>query len=187
MSSTPAEPPRPLDLDELVDVLARLGLRPHFDRDRITSPGHLVAALAHGLVGAAERHALVAEAAAGAGPEENGRLTGNAFLADGGPATELEALGQLQWRITRTTQALQQLNLKGSNGGPDPLARAMLLTCGALSGLLATAATMRNMSRGVDDTKAAAHCVRGAIAALDQAAADVRRQRVLADLLQMVD
>jgi hypothetical protein len=184
MSSTPGDPPRLLELDKLTELLARLGLRPHFDRHQVSSPAHLVASLAHGLVGAAERHAVVAEAVLGAGPEENGRLTGNALV---GGASELEALGQLQWRITRTTQALQQLDLKGSQGGPDPLGRSILLTCGALSGLLAAATVMREAGRGPQDTQAAARCVRGAIAALDQAAADVRRQRMLADLLQMVD
>jgi hypothetical protein len=53
-----------------------------------------------------------------------------------GGASELEALGQLPWRITRTTQALQQLDLKGSHGGPDPLGRSILLTWGAGPGAL---------------------------------------------------
>lgn len=166
-------------------MLARLGLHARFSRDQASSPAHLVAGMAHGLVGAAERHAVVAEAVLGAGPDENGQLTGNAFVGAG--AGELEVLSQLQWRITRTMQALQQLDLKGSHGGPDPLGRSILLTCGALSGLLAAATIMRNPGRGPHDAKAAARCVRGAIAALDEAAKDVRRQQALADLLQMVE
>ncbi len=44
-----------------------------------------------------------------------------------------------------------------------------------------------HLGRGPQDTAAAARCVRGLISALDEAAKDVRRQRVLADLLQMVE
>ncbi|MCA1677525.1 MAG: hypothetical protein LC777_00550, partial [Actinobacteria bacterium] len=54
-----------------------------------------------------------------------------------------EVLALLEWRITRTTQALQLLDLSGPRGDVDPLARTILLTT-ALSGLLAAAVTMRN-------------------------------------------
>jgi hypothetical protein len=77
--------------------------------------------------------------------------------------------------------------LEGPTGGPDPLGRTILLVAAALSGLLSAATTLRNPLRGDGDTATAAHAVRRAIAALEQATKDAQGQRVLADLLSMTD
>ena len=56
----------------------------------------------------------------------------------------------------------------------DPLARTILLTTAALSGLLAAAVTMR-------------HARPATVKALDEAAADVRRHDITAHLLELTD
>ncbi len=101
--------------------------------------------------------------------------------------SDLEVLALLEWRITRTTQALQLLDLSGPGGDVDPLARTILLTTAALSGLLAAAVTMRNAHRPATATRDSARALRAAVKALDEAAADVRRHDVTAQLLELTD
>ena len=68
--------------------------------------------LAYSAVGAAERNALATEQHAradGAGPAEFGEQVGP--VLDGAACrSDLEVLALLEWRITRTTQALQLLD-----------------------------------------------------------------------------
>jgi hypothetical protein len=179
----------PLELDDLKELLTTLGARVEVD-PRSGPPTRLVMHLALGLVGAAEQHAVAAEMAAreaGASIDEIGHATADVY-AGAACQSDLDALALIGWRMTRTTQALQQLNLlDGPCGGPDPLGRTILLTAGALSALVGAAATMRNVHRGDGDTQAAALGVRRAITALDEAAKAARAQRVIADLLALVD
>jgi hypothetical protein len=183
-------PSLPLDANGLLGLLHALGVEVDIDATRARRPEQLVLKLAYGLVGAAERHAIIADEtarAAGLSMAELGEAAGDLY-AGAACHTELDALSLVQWRLTRTTQALQQRQLlEGPAGGPDPLGRTILLVAAALSGLLAAAVTMRNPLRGEGDTAATAHAVRQAIAALDQAAQDARGQRVLADLLTLTD
>jgi len=69
----------------------------------------------------------------------------------------------------------------------DPLARTMLLTTAALSGLLAAAVTMRNPHRPETATRDSARALRAAVKALDEAATDVRRHDVTEQLLELTD
>ena len=69
----------------------------------------------------------------------------------------------------------------------DPLARTILLTTAALSGLLAAAVTMRNAHHPATATRDSARALRAAVNALDEAAADVRRHDVTAQLLELTD
>jgi len=105
--------------------------------------------LAYSVVGAAERNAISTEQharARGAGVDELGDDVGS--ILDGAAChSDLDALALLQWRITRTTQAIGLLDLTGPRGTPEPLLRSILLTTAALSGLLAATVTMRNMHR----------------------------------------
>lgn len=166
----PDRPPLPLDPAALRDVLRTLGVQVDINAAAVRRPEQVVLKLAYGLLGATERHAIIAD--------ETARAAG----------ASIDALGLVQWRMTRTTQALQQLELlDGPAGGPDPLGRTILLVAAALSGLLSAAATMRNPLRGDGDTAVAAHAVRQAIRALDQAAKDAKGQQVLADLLTLTD
>jgi len=186
----PDSPPLPLDADGLRDLLRTLGVQVNIDAAAVRRPEQLVLKLAYGLLGATERHAIIADEtarAAGVSIDEIGEAAGDIY-AGAACHNDLDALGLVQWRMTRTTQALQQLKLlDGPAGGPDPLGRTILLTAAALSGLLSAAATRRNPLRGDGDTAAAAHCVRQAIRALDQAAKDAKSQQVLADLLTLTD
>ncbi len=186
----PDRPPLPLDADALRDVLRALGVQVDVDATATRRPEQLVLKLAYGLIGAAERHAIIADEtarAAGVRIDEIGEASGDVY-AGAACHNDLDALGLVQWRMTRTTQALQQLQLlDGPAGGPDPLGRTILLTAAALSGLLSAAATMRNPLRGDGDTAAAAHGVRQAITALDHAAKDARSQQVVADLLALAE
>lgn len=76
-----------------------------------------------------------------------------------------------EWRATRTTQAVQKLDLTGPNGrAPEPLLHSILLTSAALGGLLAAAVAMRK-----------------AIQALDQAAEDAHQHELTAQLLDLTD
>jgi hypothetical protein len=114
--------PRPLDLADLTGVLNILGARVEVD-PQAGPTTTLVMHPAHGLVGAAEQHAITSEMAAreaGAGVEDVGRAAGDVF-AGAACQSDLDALALIQWRMTRTTQALQQQHLlDGPTGGPDP-------------------------------------------------------------------
>jgi len=166
----PDRPPLPLDPDALRDVLRTLDVQVNIDTAAVRRPEQLVLKLAYSLLEATERHAIIADETArtaGVSIEEIGEAAGDVY-AGAACHNSLDALGLVQWRMTRTTQALQQLKLlEGPAGGPDPLGRTILLTAAALSGLLSAAATMRNPLRGDGDTAAAAHAVRQAIRALD--------------------
>ena len=120
------------------------------------------------------------------GPAEFAEQVG-AVLDGAACRSDLEVLALLEWRITRTTQALQLLDLSGPGGDVDPLARTILLTTAALSGLLAAAVTMRNAHRPATATRESARALRAAVKALDEAAADVRRHDVTAQLLELTD
>jgi hypothetical protein len=161
----------------LLDVLRTLGVHVEIDTTQVRRPEQLVLKLAYGLVGAAERHAIIGDETARAAELSMGEIGEAAGDVYAGAAchTALDALGLVQWRVTRTTQALQRLRLlDGPTGGPDLLGRTILLVAAALSGLLSAAATMRNPRRGDGDTAEAALAVRQAIAALDQAAKDAQ-------------
>jgi hypothetical protein len=184
----PASPGLPLEVDALVDVLRRLGAEVAIDERTAPRPEFVALSLAYGVVGAAERHAILAEGAAraaGVSIDDLGRASMDVYK---GAACHrvLDALRLVEWRLTRTTQALQQLQLlDGPAGGPDPLGRTILLVAAALAGLLSATAALRDPLRADGDTAVAAHAVRQAITALDRAAQDARSQRVLADLLSL--
>jgi len=74
--------------------------------------------------------------------------------------SDLEVLALSEWRITRTTQALQLLDLSGPHGDVDPLAQTVLLATAALSGVLAAAVTMRNPDRSTTATRDSARALR---------------------------
>jgi len=170
---------------DVVEALRLLGVGVAVDE---SVPGVKVG-LAYSAVGAAERNALATEQHAradGAGPAEFAEQVG-AVLDGAACRSDLEVLALLEWRITRTTQALQLLDLSGPGGDVDPLARTILLTTAALSGLLAAAVTMRNAHRPATATRESARALRAAVKALDEAAADVRRHDVTAQLLELTD
>jgi hypothetical protein len=75
----------------------------------------------------------------------------------------------------------------GPGGRTDPLARTILLTAAALSGLLSAATTMRDMNRADGETQWAARGVRSAVQALEEATDAARGNRFVADLLEMTD
>lgn len=186
MSATEHEQLPPIaTIPDLVEALRLLGAGVGVDE---SVPGVKVG-LAYSAVGAAERNALATEQHAradGAGPAEFGEQVG-AVLDGAACRSDLEVLALLEWRITRTTQALQLLDLSGPGGDVDPLARTILLTTAALSGLLAAAVTMRNPHRPATATRDSARALRAAVKALDEAAADVRRHDVTAQLLELTD
>lgn len=170
---------------ELVEALRLLGVGVGVDE----SVPSLVLELAYSTVGAAERNALLTEQharAGGAGPAELAEHVGS--ILDGAACRgDLDVLALLEWRATRTTQAVQLLDLAGPHGAPEPLLRSIMLTSAALSGLLAAAVTMRDMLRPDGGTQGAARALRGAIRALDEAAQDVRQHHVTAQLLDLTD
>jgi hypothetical protein len=154
-------------IEDVIEALRRLGVDE-------SVPG-VELALAYSAVGAAERNAFATEQhvrARGAGPAEFGEAVG-AVLDGAACHSDLEVLALLEWRITRTTQALALLDLSGPHGDVDPLARTILLTTGALSGLLAAAVTMRDLDRSATATRGSARALRAAVQALDEATADV--------------
>ena len=172
-------------IEDVIEALRRLGVGVGVDE---SVPG-VDLALAYSAVGAAERNAFATEQharARGAGPAEFGEAVG-AVLDGAACHSDLEVLALLEWRITRTTQALQLLDLSGPHGDVDPLARTILLTTGALSGLLAAAVTMRNPDRSATATRDSARALRAAIQALDEATADVREHELTAQLLDLTD
>jgi hypothetical protein len=178
-----------LPLERFVDVLERLGVKVDLDPDQFPTHEQLVMTVAHGLVGVVEMHARLAESAAraaGAGMEDIAEATEHA-LAAANCTSELEGLMLLEWRAIRTTLALQQIKAHPAHRGPDSLLETILLTSAALDGLLSASVVMKNMRRGDGATAVAARCIRGAIEALDKAAADARGQRVAADLLDLTD
>ncbi len=169
----------------LVDALRLLGVGVDVD-ETVPTVG---LTLAYSTIGAAERNALSTEQharAAGAGPAEFAQAVG-AVLDGAACHSDLEVLALLEWRITRTTQAIQLLDLSGPHGAPEPLMRSILLTSAALGGLLAAAVTMRNPHRPDGETSGAARALRGAIIALDEAARDIRQHDVTAQLLDVTD
>ena len=172
-------------ISDLVDALRLLGVGVGVD-DTVPTVG---LALAYSTIGAAERNALSTEQharAAGAGPAEFAQEIG-AVLDGAACRNDLEVLALLEWRITRTTQAIQLLDLTGPHGSPEPLMRSIVLTSAALAGLLAAAVTMRNPHRPDGETSGAARALRGAIKALDEAARDIRQHDVTAQLLDLTD
>src|SRR5450755_5087863 len=115
-------------IEDVIEALSRLGVGVGVDE---SVPG-VDLALAYSAVGAAERNAFATEQharARGAGPAEFGEAVG-AVLDGAACHSDLEVLALLEWRITRTTQALQLLDLSGPHGDVDPLARTILLTTG---------------------------------------------------------
>jgi hypothetical protein len=144
--------------------------------------------LAHALVGAAEMHAALAEEqarAAGAGPAEIGEATAQAFNG-AGTRTAADDLQLLSWEATRLCQRIGAFAGTQPRGG-DELLRTVLMTAGALSGLLNVAQTMSDPEREDGATKDAAALLPKAITALEKAAEKATGQRFLADLLGMTD
>jgi len=113
-------------IEDVIEALRRLGVGVGGDE---SVPG-VDLALAYSAVGATERNAFATEQharARGAGPAEFGEAVG-AVLDGAACHSDLEVRALLEWRITRTTQALQLLDLSGPHGDVDPLARTILLT-----------------------------------------------------------
>jgi hypothetical protein len=179
------ELPQPVDPPELLKVFETLGIKLAVDPTQARKE-ELVLNLSHGLIGAAEQHAMRAEQAAraaGTGIEGIGEATGQAFNAAGcRNATEDVAL--LSWRSQRLAQAVGQVN---GHNKPDELMKAVELVAAALSGMLSAAHTMRNPLRGDTETKEAARAVRASAAALDKALTTGPGLTVLADLLDLTD
>lgn len=186
--SVPAdrELPPVAPVGELIEALRLLGVGVGID-ESVPTVGH---ELAYSVIGAAERNAIMNDhraKAAGAGPAELAEYAGSTL--DGAAChNDFDALALLEWRATRTTQAIQKLDLTGPSGHtPEPLLHSVLLTSAALSGLLAAAVTMRNPHRPDGETRAAGRALRSAIKALDQAAEDAHRHEVTAQLLDLTD
>ena len=142
------------------------------------------------MIRAAERNAIMADhraKATGAGPGELTEFAG--CTLDGAAChNDFDALALLEWRATRTTQAIQKLDLTGPSGrAPEPLLHSILLTSAALGGLLAAAGTMRNPHRPDGETRDAARALRKAIQALDQATKDAHQHELTAQLLELTD
>ncbi|MYS85423.1 hypothetical protein [Embleya scabrispora] len=116
--NTPQLPP-PVDAPELLKVFEVLGLR--FS----TGPAagkqeNLVLSLSHGLIGAAEQHAMRAEQAAravGTTIEDIGTATGQAFEAAGCRSAG-DDIALLSWLAQRQAQAVGQVN---ATNEPDEL------------------------------------------------------------------
>ncbi|NUR27406.1 MAG: hypothetical protein HOV83_16430 [Catenulispora sp.] len=179
--TTPTLPP-PLGHDDLLGVLKAMGVQISLGPDTPDQP-IVTLNLSHGLVGAVESHAMRAEAAArdaGAGPEEIGEATGQAF---NGAAcrSATDDIFLLSWRAQRLAQAVSQVNQQSE---ADKLMKAVELTAGALAGLLSAAHTMRDTQRDDNASKDAARCVRAADKAL-QEARKTGGLEVLAQLLAM--
>jgi len=97
---------------------------------------------------------------------------------------DFDALALLEWRATRTTQAIQKLDLTDPSGrAPEPLLHSILLTSAALDGLLAEAVTMRNPHDPDGETGDVARALHKAIQALDQA----HHHELTAQLLDLTD
>ena len=155
-------------IGDLVNALRLLGVGVGID-ESVPTVGH---ELSYSVIGAAERNAIMMDhhaKAAGAGPGELAEFAG--CTLDGAAChNDFDALALLEWRATRTTQAIQKLDLTGPSGrAPDPLLNSILLTS-ALGGLLAAAVTMRK-----------------AIQALDRAAKDAHQHELTAQLLDLTD
>jgi len=179
--ATPPLPP-PVDQSELLKVFEVLGIK--FSTGPATERQEdLVLSLSHGLIGAAEQHAMRAEQAAraaGATIGDIGEATGQAFNA-AGCRNIAEDIALLSWRAQRGAQAV------GQGNKPDELMKTVELVAAALSGLLSAAQTMRNSMRGERDTKDAARAVRASAVALDKALTSGPGLKVLADLLDATD
>ena len=119
------------------------------------------------------------------GPGELAEFAGCAL--DGAAChNDFDALALLEWRATRTTQAIQRLDLTGPSGrAAEPLLYSILLTSAALGGLLAAAVSMCNPHRPDGETRDAARALRKAIQALDQAAKDAHQHELTAQLLDL--
>jgi len=173
-------------IGDLVKALRLLGVGVGID-ESVPTVGH---ELAYSLIGAAERNAIMADhraKATGAGPGELTEFAG--CTLDGAAChNDFDALALLEWRATRTTQAIQKLDLTGPSGrAPEPLLHSILLTSAALGGLLAAAGTMRNPHRPDGETRDAARALRKAIQALDQATKDAHQHELTAQLLELTD
>jgi hypothetical protein len=182
--TTPQLPP-PVDASELLKAFEVLGIQFSTGLAAGTKED-LVLSLSHGLIGAAEQHAMRAEQAsraAGATIADIGEATGQAFNA-AGCRSVTDDIALLSWRAQRQAQAVGVVN---ENNPPDELMKTVQLVAAALSGLLSTAQTMRNPLRGARDTKDAARAVRASAAALDRALTSGPGLKVLADLLDTTD
>ena len=179
----------PLPTSDLADIFRLLGI--DFRADAAGgSEQDLTLSLSHGLIGAAEQHAMRAEQhamraeqaarSAGATIDDIGEATGQAFMA-AGCRTVTEDIALLSWRVQRTTQAIIQVNQRNA---PADLMNTVALVSAALSGLLSAAHTMRNPLR---DAGEAGSAVRASAAALDKALTDRPGFTVLADLLDYAD
>jgi hypothetical protein len=175
----------PVDQSELLKVFEVLGVK--FSTGPAAGKKEdVVLSLSHGLVGAAEQHAMRAEQAAraaGSTITDISDATGQAFEAAGCRNVN-DDIALLSWRTQRTAQAVGQVNAQNK---PDELLKTVELVAAALSGLLSAAQVMRNPLRGEGDTKDAARAVRASAAALDKALTDGPGLRVLADLLDATD
>jgi hypothetical protein len=177
--------PQPVDVSELLKMFETLGVQLALDPDQ-GKKEDLVLNLAHGLVGAAEQHAMRAEQAArvaGTGIEGIGEATGQAFNA-AGCRNATEDIALLSWRSQRLAQAVGQVN---AHNKPDELMKTVELVAAALAGLLSAAHTMRNPLRGATETRGAARAVRASAAALDKAMTTGPGLTILADLLDLTD
>jgi hypothetical protein len=168
---------------DVVEALRLLGVGVGVGVDESVSGVEV--SLAYSAVGAAERNALATEQhvrADGAGPAEFGEQVG-AVLDGAACRSDLEVLALLEWRITRTTQArpLRSQRRRGPARTDDPA------DDGRAQRLLAAAVTMRNPHRPATATRDSARALRAAVKALDEAAADVRRHDVTAQLLELTD
>jgi hypothetical protein len=168
----------PFTVAEVVDLLRHFGidagLRPErADEENGTELAQVE--LAYGLIGAAERNAMNAEAVArrvGLGHVEFGEAERSRYLA-AGVTSDADEFALTEWRATRLAQATGQLGEVSDDPADgrelDPLVHAIETTAAALAGLLSAATTARNPHRADGETQDAAHCVRQALRAMDEA------------------
>ncbi|MEU4348188.1 hypothetical protein [Streptomyces sp. NPDC023838] len=122
--TSPLLPP-PVAPSDLLKVLEVLGVK--FSTGPDTGKKvDLVLGLSHGLIGAAEQHAMRAEQAArsvGAAIDDIGEATGQVFNAAGCRSVS-EEIALLSWRAQRHAQAVGQVN---ENYPPDELMKTIAL------------------------------------------------------------